>query len=104
MLKIIFYQKADKVKANGECPIFAKISCDGESFTLATGKYLDSQRWKLTNNLRNVLKIEKEKVIRHSFRHQHSIGLSSIADIISASKPSYTHNRIWCGKVSSDEL
>ena len=33
---------------------------------MATGKSILKERWQFTNNLRNVFKIEKEKVIKHS--------------------------------------
>jgi integrase len=37
-----------------------------ESITISTGKYISKERWNFTNKLRNVLKLEKEKVIRRS--------------------------------------
>jgi site-specific recombinase XerD len=66
MLKIIFYLKADKVKANGDVPIYAKVSIDNQSITLSTGKGIPIERWELTNKLRNPLKQEKEKVLKKS--------------------------------------
>jgi len=66
MLKIIFYLKAGKVNKKGESPIFARITYNQKSTTMATGKSILKERWQFTNNLRNVLKIEKEKVIKHS--------------------------------------
>jgi len=64
MLKIIFYLKSGKDNKKGESPIFARISYNQKSTTLATGKYILKERWQFTNNLRNVLKIEKEKVLK----------------------------------------
>lgn len=66
MLKIIFYLKAGKVNKKGESLIFARITHNQKSTTMATGKSILKERWQFTNNLRNVLKIEKEKVIKHS--------------------------------------
>lgn len=64
MLKIIYYIKTEKARQNGESPIIAKISYNGKSTNLSTGKYILKDRWKATNNLRNILKIEKEKVLK----------------------------------------
>ncbi|KDN54661.1 site-specific integrase [Flavobacterium seoulense] len=64
MLKIIFYLKSGKDNKKGESPIFARVSYNQKSTTMATGKYILKERWKFTNNLRNVLKIEKEKVLK----------------------------------------
>lgn len=65
MLKIIFYLKSGKDNKKGESPIFARISYNQKSTTMATGKYISKERWQFTNNLRNVLKIEKEKVLKN---------------------------------------
>ncbi|QEE50654.1 hypothetical protein FUA48_14025 [Flavobacterium alkalisoli] len=65
MLKVIFYIKAEKY-LNGENPIFSKISYNNKSITLSTGKSISKERWQSTNKLRNVLKIEKEKVLKQS--------------------------------------
>lgn len=66
MLKIIFYIKSEKTKINGESPIFAKISNKQDSITLSTGKSILNERWIFTNKLRNVLKLEKEKVTKQT--------------------------------------
>lgn len=66
MLKIIFYIKTDKVNTKGESPIFARISYKQKTTTMATGKSILKERWQFTNNLRNVLKLEKEKVIKNA--------------------------------------
>ena len=34
MLKTNFYIKADKAKANGECPIYAKVNFNKKTITL----------------------------------------------------------------------
>ncbi|TRX33204.1 site-specific integrase [Flavobacterium sp. ZT3R18] len=65
MLKVIFYLKAGKANKKGESPIFARISYNQKSITMATGKSILKERWQFTKNLRNVLKLEKEKVIKN---------------------------------------
>lgn len=66
MLKVIFYQKSDKVDKNGESPIFVRLSYKTKRISISTGKSISKERWIFTNNLRNVLKLEKEKVIKNS--------------------------------------
>jgi hypothetical protein len=66
MLKVIFYIKTEKANANGLSPIFAKISFKQKSITISTGKLISKERWLFTNNLRSVLKMEKEKVIKQA--------------------------------------
>lgn len=66
MLKVIFYQKSDKVDKNGESPIFARLSFKNQKISISTGKSISKERWGFTGNLRNVLKLEKEKVIKNS--------------------------------------
>jgi hypothetical protein len=66
MLKIIFYIKTDNVKLNGGCLIFAKISIGTNTTTISTGKSTLSERWTTTNHLRNVLKLQKEKVTKEA--------------------------------------
>ncbi|MCV9926323.1 site-specific integrase [Flavobacterium sp. LS1R49] len=65
MLKVIFYLKYAKVGKNGESPIFARISCKNKTISMSTGKFISKERWVFTGNLRNVLKLEKEKVIKN---------------------------------------
>jgi site-specific recombinase XerD len=65
MLKVIFYLKAGKANKKGESPIFARISYNQKSITMATGKSILKERWQFTKNLRNVLKLEKEKVLKN---------------------------------------
>lgn len=64
MLKIFFYLKAEKIKSNGEAPIYAKVTLGIQSVTISTGKYISTERWLFTNKLRNVLKLEHEKVLK----------------------------------------
>lgn len=66
MLKVIFYLKYAKVGKNGESPIFARISYKNKTISMSTGKSISKERWVFTGNLRNVLKLEKEKVIKNS--------------------------------------
>jgi integrase len=66
MLKVIFYIKTEKANENGLSPIIAKISFKQKSITMSTGKLIAKDRWQFTNNLRSVLKLEKEKVIKQS--------------------------------------
>lgn len=66
MLKIIYFIKSEKSKTNDECPIYAKISYQGKSITMSTGKYITKARWQSTSNLRGALRIPKEKVIKAS--------------------------------------
>ena len=66
MLKVIFYIKTEKANANGLSPIFAKISFKQKSITMSTGKLISKERWLFTKNLRSVLKMEKEKVIKQA--------------------------------------
>ena len=66
MLKIFFYIKAGKIKSNGEAPIYVKVTLGNQKTTLSTGKYISPERWTFTNKLRNVLKLEQEKVLKKS--------------------------------------
>ncbi|MFH6943354.1 site-specific integrase [Flavobacterium sp.] len=66
MLKVIFYLKAGKFNKNGESPIYARISYKKQSITMAAGKSILKERWQFTDNLRSVLKLEKEKVIKNA--------------------------------------
>ena len=61
MIKQNFYLKSDKVNYLEEYPIFLKLSYQGKSTTLSTGKWLTKERWVSTNKLKNPLRIEKEK-------------------------------------------
>lgn len=66
MLQIIFFIKSDKTKKNGECPLYAKIQYQQQTITMSAKQSISSKRWNFTNNLRNPLKIEKEKVVKAS--------------------------------------
>lgn len=64
MLTTNFYIKADKAKLNGECPIYAKVNYNRKTITLSTGRYINPERWRFTDNLRKPVKIQKEKIIK----------------------------------------
>jgi len=66
MLKIIFFIRTGKANSNGECPIYSKVTYQGKTISISTRKSISKIRWSFTNNLRNPLKIEKEKVIKAS--------------------------------------
>lgn len=66
MLKVIFYLKVEKVSKNGESTIFVRMSYKTQRISMSTGKSISKERWVFTGNLRNVLKLEKEKVIKNS--------------------------------------
>lgn len=65
MLKVIFYLKSEKTDKNGECSIFARITYKTNRVSLSTGKTISKERWIYTNNLRNLLRLEKEKVLKN---------------------------------------
>lgn len=65
MLKVIFYLKSEKADKNGECSIFARITYKTNRVSLSTGKTISKERWIYTNNLRNLLRLEKEKVLKN---------------------------------------
>ncbi|MFH7002142.1 site-specific integrase [Flavobacterium bizetiae] len=65
MLKVLFYQKSDKVNKTGESPIFARLNYNSKNVSISTGQAISKERWASTNNLRNQLKIEKEIVIKN---------------------------------------
>lgn len=66
MLKVIFYIKSQKANKNGEAPIFARVSYKTDETAMSTGKSIRLDRWEETNKLRNVLKLEKEKIIKQA--------------------------------------
>ena len=66
MLKVYFYLKSERVNERDESGICARIRYKQESISISTSKYISKERWDFTNKLRNVLKLEKEKVIRRS--------------------------------------
>jgi site-specific recombinase XerD len=66
MLKVNFYIKTDKAKTSGECPIYVQVKLFHQRATIATGKFIENERWKKTDQLRSLLKIDKEKVLKHS--------------------------------------
>ena len=64
MVKTIIYIKKDKVKSNGSSPIYVKVIYNRKSFTLSTGKSISEERWRETDNLRRLLRQDKEKVLK----------------------------------------
>ena len=60
----MIYIKKDKAKHNGDCPLYIKVIYNRKSITIATGKYISEERWKQTDNLRRVLRLDKEKVLK----------------------------------------
>lgn len=66
MVKVIFYIKAQKANKNGKAPIFARISYKTKETAMSTGKSITLDRWEQTNKLRNLLKPEKEKVLKQA--------------------------------------
>jgi hypothetical protein len=64
MVKTMIYIKKDKVRLNGECPIYIKIVLNKKTTIVSTDKYISKKRWVETNGLRQVLRNEKEKVIK----------------------------------------
>jgi site-specific recombinase XerD len=71
MLKVIFYIKSQKSNKNGEAPIFARVSYKTDETAMSTGKSIRLDRWEETNKLRNVLKLEKEKIIKQALDNFH---------------------------------
>lgn len=65
MLKVIFYLKSEKVDKNGECSIFVRITYKTNRISLSTGKTISKERWIYINNLRNLQRLEKEKVLKN---------------------------------------
>lgn len=66
MIKINYYLKTDKVKLNGESPIFAKVTLENKVLSFSTGKSISHERWNQTNRLNGSLKLEKERMLRLS--------------------------------------
>ena len=64
MLKIFFYHKSEKSNWKNESPIYARLWYNQNSVTITTGKYITKERWESTNKLRNVLRLEREQVLR----------------------------------------
>lgn len=60
----MIYIKKDKAKLNGSSPLYVKVIFNRKSITLATGKYISEERWKQTDNLRKLLRQDKEKVLK----------------------------------------
>lgn len=61
MVKVYFFLKGGKTKANGEDPIFCKVTLGSKSFDLSTAKSISKERWDATMRLNVKLRSEKEK-------------------------------------------
>ena len=64
MVKTMIYIKKDKVKSNGNCPIYIKVIFNRKSITISTGKSITEERWRETDNLRRLLRQDKERVLK----------------------------------------
>jgi integrase len=64
MVKTIIYIKKDKARSNGDCPIYIKVVFNRKSTTISTGKYISEERWKQSDNLRKLLRRDKEKTLK----------------------------------------
>jgi integrase len=64
MVKTMIYIKKDKVKRNGSYPIYIKVIYNRKSFTISTGKSIPEDRWRETDNLRRLLRQDKERVLK----------------------------------------
>ncbi len=60
----MIYIKKDKVKSNGSCPIYIKVIFNRKSITISTGKSITEERWRETDNLRRLLRQDKERVLK----------------------------------------
>lgn len=66
MLKVIFYIKSDKVNLSGSSPIYARVTINYKSVTISTGKSINIERWKATENLRRPLRDTREKLVKQA--------------------------------------
>jgi hypothetical protein len=66
MVKVYFLLKHGKTKANGEDPIFCRVSLGNESFSLSTSKSISRERWEATMRLNVKLRSEKEKYTKQA--------------------------------------
>lgn len=84
MLKIFFYHKSEKLNWKNESPIYVRLWHNHNSITITTGKYITKERWEFTNKLRNVLKLEREQILRKAYYlFVHSINSEKISIHIS---------------------
>ena len=60
----MIYINKDKVKSNGNCPIYIKVIFNRKSITISTGKSITEERWRETDNLRRLLRQDKERVLK----------------------------------------
>lgn len=71
MLRIYFYLKSVKDPEKKESLICARLIYQQQATSLSTGQHISKERWDATNKLRDILKLEKEKVIRSSLNLLH---------------------------------
>lgn len=61
-MSISFYLKADKKRADGNAPIYIKITCLNGVVSFATGKYILPSRWTTTKQLKVTRKEDDQKL------------------------------------------
>ncbi|WP_343614131.1 hypothetical protein [Flavobacterium sp.] len=60
MLKVIFYQKSDRVNKNGESPIYARLSYNDKQISMSTGQAISKERWPVPITLETSLKLKRK--------------------------------------------
>jgi hypothetical protein len=66
--KVYFFIKRDKKNFEGKCGIYCMIVVNGENATIATGKYINPDRWDETNHLHSILKRIDEKNVQDTLK------------------------------------
>jgi hypothetical protein len=87
MLKVYFHLKSAKNTQRKDSLICARLSYQQQTASISTGQYISKERWNSTNKLRNVLKLEKEKIIRNSLDILHVSIEKKFNEIISSGSP-----------------
>lgn len=67
MIKLQYYIRNEKVKANGESPIYLKIAVGRKSVTVSTNKSISKERWDKTSHLNLPPLRPDEKVMKEYF-------------------------------------
>jgi integrase len=67
MIKLQYYIRNEKVKANGESPIYLKIVVGKKSLTVSTNKSISKERWDKTSHLNLPPLRPEEKVMKEYF-------------------------------------
>lgn len=60
-LRLSLYVKADKANSAGEVPVFVKITYNGSKTSLSLDKRVNSERWKITNQLQDTRVLKEVK-------------------------------------------